>query len=892
MKKAIITLLILTSITTRPQNSGDLDLNFGVNGKVTTNFGQSNFKIEKQAIQSDGKIVLAGEKVSSLINSSAAIIRLNEDGTIDTSFNFNGVVFNINIDKIYALEIDSNGKILVGGDNALARYNQDGSLDLTFSEDGMIDLTTFELTAFVNFDLQSDGKIVTLWEDDGYSYGVSRFNTDGTLDMSFGNFGIVHNTIVINNLGATLLATAVKVLSDDRLIVGGSRNNDSFICRHLHNGDLDTTFGTDGHRIVGFQGSTSSFISAIASDENDNIIFSNRVHYGSETAASINIIKLKQNGSTDNLFASNGVAATYFSPTDYSIESQYTKCGQLKVQADGKIVLMDYVMQSSNYNYDIFVRKYNSNGSPDITFDEDGLLIYSYYSLNDYGADFSIIGDKILVCGNTEIAVNDNKIALSKIMSDGSFDPTFNFNGKVLFTLPYGSFDAIRASALQPDGKIIAAGTADFNNKSFPIIARYHSNGALDDTFGIGGYVLMDVLPMQEVHNVGIDGSGRIIGHTIYPSNVFRLNSNGVLDFTFGINGIKNLSSHMTIFNQYVLDDNKILIAGHNSTDGGNGGNNLDYALARLNEDGSLDASFGVNGVSNAGAMGTSTLNEQLNNVSILPDGKIIAYGITNDDVKLLRYNIDGSLDTSFNQNGMAVFGDSYSNIPYHMEVSNGYIYILYDSYFENHPFTISRVTLDGHLDTAFGENGLVVTDLPYYTNFQKMKVQTDGKVLLAGRFTVDNYDLSVFTLVRYNGEGSIDSSFGNQGVVITDFNNGEALGYSLLITSEDKALVFGTAYSSYDSDNDFAIAQYYLSPNLSSADHTEEAAAFYPNPVSRSLYLQNEVKLFELYSLDGRKIFSVEGHVIDLSSLPSGMYITKSTFDSNVVVTKKLIKN
>ena len=189
--KLFLTLLLSLIINaTNAQLSGDLDTTFGTNGKVTTNFGQGDFSIKSQIIQPDGKILLCGR-----INNDSVfygfIVRLNTNGSLDTSFNSNGRTINETIDSGFnKISLQTDGKIVVGGaknrDVALARYNSNGTLDTTFDTDGMVFSTTAATIyrGCIDLDIQSDGKIVVLSEfySGSQDYRILRYGSNGALE--------------------------------------------------------------------------------------------------------------------------------------------------------------------------------------------------------------------------------------------------------------------------------------------------------------------------------------------------------------------------------------------------------------------------------------------------------------------------------------------------------------------------------------------------------------------------------------------------------------------------------------------------------------------------------------------------------------------------------------
>src|SRR5256886_2972621 len=234
----------------RFNSDGSVDSTFGNGGTVTTNINNDNDRAYALARQSDGKIVAAGKRGIQFYpteqrKGNVALARYNPDGSLDATFGNGGIVVNDFGQGLesYALEviIQPDGKIIIAGESSyeflVARYNSDGTLDTTFGGDGF---------ALVNFSsnwdhgrdavLQADGKIILVGiaeVNTPYdSFAIARVNPDGSLDQSFGNGG----KIVMVDRG-DLDAAALQ--SDGKLIALGTSGDDFQLLRFNLNGSLD-----------------------------------------------------------------------------------------------------------------------------------------------------------------------------------------------------------------------------------------------------------------------------------------------------------------------------------------------------------------------------------------------------------------------------------------------------------------------------------------------------------------------------------------------------------------------------------------------------------------------------------------------------------------------------
>jgi uncharacterized delta-60 repeat protein len=391
----------------------------------------------------------------------------------------------------------------------------------------------------------------------------------------------------------------------------------------------------------------------------------------------------------------------------------------------------------------------------------------------------------------------------SALAVDGALDPTFGNGGKV--TTDFGSIDEGLAVALQSDGKIVVVGKS-YNGSNFDFaLARYISDGSLDTTFGSNGKVTTDFgNDYDHGFAVALQPDGKIVvAGVVYNAGDFalaRYNSDGSLDTTFGSNGKVTTDfgngSSSDIRTIALQPDGKIIVAGRI---------NSDFAIARYNSDGSLDATFDTNGIVTTSFSSPAAFCYAL---TLQPDGKIVAAGEnqngTSHEFALARYNGDGSLDATFDTDGRVTtaIGNIWSVGRAIALQSDGKIMVAGSSVIGiGSDFALARYNFDGSLDTTFGTNGMVTTDIGNSDDLSSaVAIQPDGKIVVAGSsFSGGNND---FALARYNSDGSLDTTFDTDGKVTTDLG-GNDVGYAIAIQPDTKIVVAGSK------DDDFALARY-----------------------------------------------------------------------------------
>jgi len=396
---------------------GDLDTTFSSDGIVLTDLGNTADRGEAVLVQLDGKIVVAGSSRLGT-NTAIAVARYDFDGSLDTDFDLDGILttpIGSVDDAAFAVTIQADQKILVGGqswngadfDFALVRYEADGSLDTSFgiNADGIV-TTGFQSGsddgAFA-IALQSDGKILLAGftaSGGDEDFALARYDTDGTLDLSFGNAGLVTTDIV----GFPDGARAMVVQADGRILLAGSAFNnnadeDVAVVRYQTNGSLDTAFGTGGRVIIDFVSSDEG-ATGVALQDNGRIVLSGFTSSGGD--GDFLALRLLVSGSPDTTFGPAGTGSVI---TD--LGGLDDLASGVAIQSDGKILLSGL---SNNGGADQFALvRYESNGALDTTFGTGGSVLTSIGAIADAGQAITLQPDgRIVLAGFAETAAGSD----------------------------------------------------------------------------------------------------------------------------------------------------------------------------------------------------------------------------------------------------------------------------------------------------------------------------------------------------------------------------------------------------------------------------------------------------------------------------------------------------
>jgi uncharacterized delta-60 repeat protein len=822
--------------------AGDLDLTFGgfglhglvgIGGTQLTDVGPGDDVAYAVAIQPDGKIVLTGFTGSG--NSNFALVRYNADGTVDETFGGDdGIIttdFGGKSDQATALAIQPDGKIVVAGcsgngnDFAVARYGTDGILDTTFDGDGKVTIGFGSdnecAEALV---LQPDGKIVVA----GYSsencsslpYGycpdrdfvLARLNPNGSLDPGFDDDGNPRNGTgkVRTGFGEFEGALGVALQRDGKIVAAGFKFNrsssDFALARYNSNGRLDSTFdgdgklttnlgGTGGGGMRGFLVSMEA-AEAVAVQSDGKIIA-----VGSSNAGGNNdfaIVRYNSNGTLDTTFDGDGKTLTGFVSGNSEVANAVT------IQPDGKIVVAG--VTGASEQRDFALARYNTNGSLDTTFDDDGKTVDDVFLNNDdvaYGLALQPDG-KLVTAGSIHRGTYKS-FALARYFPDGSLDA----GGRL--TADFGGDDRANAVAIQLDGKIVVAGLG--GNSDFAL-ARFDDDGRLDPSFGGGdGKVTTNFVGGDVANALAIDSGGRIV--VVGSANggrliaLARFNPDGSLDDLFGIGGkvLKNLPSGGGSAEAVAIQsDGKIVVAGAASN-----GSDVDFALLRYDSNGQPDTTFGGGDgeVTTSFSPGSKDVAFAL---SLQTNGKIVVAGYTStgpdtNDFAVARYNSNGTLDTTFGGgDGMVVTdfagkSDTASDIvlqPNGRIIAGGSVWNS-----TTLDFGLARYNTNGTLDNTFDGDGKVMTDILGDDQVSSLGLKDDGKIVAAGCAS------DRFALVRYQSNGTPDTTFSDDGKVATGFGLGGACAGALVVmNSFNRILVVGHAFNGRN--HDIALARYW----------------------------------------------------------------------------------
>lgn len=683
------------------------------NPQIVTNLYGGKMVRQLETLQ-DGKILVFGDFTSYDHVPTGKLVRLNPDGSLDTTFNNQIITSAGNCDPRTNIVVQPDGKLILACRDMVAngqapkhiiRLNADGTLDPSFNYTLGVSIQGIALDSLGR--LAVHGGFQT---PQGLRF-IVRLNPDGSYDNSF-NFTISLTTVFMTSQGS-------------RVIVGDSR-----IRRLNEDGSEDTTFALSN---------PTGSISKLLTQPDNKILYVK----GNE------ILRLNENGGSDSSFspttlALNGEGTMKLAAdgkiviTSLTSSATYRRClanggedpsftpythlasaqGAFAIQPDGSIILGDGYTQSSTQGINNFIRL-TPGGVPDQSFNLGGIAFQTILPGSIRSIE-ALSDGRVVLGGQFDVINNITRPKIARLLADSSVDPTFQINTSGTGDHFSQILDIYQLRAL-PNGKVVVSGWFDYslNGVAKTNLVRLNSDGSIDPTFNltqfIPDYSVINLAGRN--HFVTLSDGSVVIGNSKNaapePTGPLKILEGGARDTSF-ISTVNSSSPLVYIDDVALQPDGKIVFGGSYNPDFG--GHRT--FLARLNANGSTDTSFTYS--EEPGRL-TPTL-------ALLPTGKILVGKQSNGTLvgRIERFNADGTPDNTFNSlsipNGVV---NAVLSLP------NGKIFV-------GGKFTVTvngqqtnnllRLDADGHIETT-----------TYNVNDEVLCLAVDslGRVLVGGSFTV-----------------------------------------------------------------------------------------------------------------------------------------------------------
>ncbi len=455
--------------------------------------------------------------------------------------------------------------------------------------------------------------------------------------------------------------------------------------------------------------------------------------------------------------------------------------------------------------------------------------------------------------------------------SPGTLIPSFGVNGKAIIDV-LGKDNLGNAIAAKTNGKLVVAGMIS----TYFVVYQLNDDGSLDKSFNYTGATAVNFGGTgADVSSVCIQTDGKIIiagsvvDNGISDFGVLRVNTDGSVDSTFGSNGRVIIDNNSRDDRAYAMklqvksEDDKIYVSGYSIS-----GGDADYMTVRLNSNGTLDNAFGNGGIAQ---IDLGSNQDKCFGNYIQADGKILLGGIVDNgglDFALVRLNTDGSIDNNFGNSGKQITdfkGNDDWGFTIAMQSTGKILLVGYCKNANNNDFAIARYDTSGNIDTQFGNAGKQITPIGLGDDYGRgIWIQNDDKILFAGRYIDGNGKLSV-GLLRYTANGSLDNNFGINGIFRRKFGTGgDDYCNDVIMTTNGDILVAGftTANGGYD----VGVMELYSGAvtAINSMANNEDIYNIYPvskNTIkleSSQLKSSSNKLQISIYTIDGKLIPSI----------------------------------
>lgn len=385
-------------------------------------------------------------------------------------------------------------------------------------------------------------------------------------------------------------------------------------------------------------------------------------------------------------------------------------------------------------------------------------------------------------------------------------DHSFGADGRVTEPVGDGRGEAV---VIQPDGGIVTAGSRATSAGRDFALTRHDPSGNLDHDFGTGGIAATDLGGADdEAYDAALLPDGGIVavgrtdaaGFTKLDFGVARYRPGGTPDpgFSGGLVRTDILGGGDQANAVAVQPDGKIVVGGFATA-----GTSSDFALVRYNPDGTRDSSFDGDGIVTTDL---GTASDDIRALAIQPDGGIVAAGTANDDVALARYLPDGRLDAGFGQGGKTIADFGSDDVATGVALTGAGDILVAGSTLGpgvDRDFALARFTPGGALDTTFGDHGIAMTDVGGGDDFaESLAVDGQDRIVLVGR--ASSSTILDMALVRYQPGGTLDASFDGDGILTADFHGKGDFGQDVALDAAGRIVAAG--YAGSVAGTDFAL--------------------------------------------------------------------------------------
>lgn len=483
--------------------------------------------------------------------------------------------------------------------------------------------------------------------------------------------------------------------------------------------------------------------------------------------------------------------------------------------------------------------------------------------------------------------------ALTRAQQPGDLDPSFSGDGIATAHFPSVGVDHAMGVAIQPDGRIVVVGSTQQDTPTSIALARFLPDGSLDGSFGTGGRVVTavgvdPVLILDVAMAVALQPDGKIVvvGSSFANGSgdrflVARYNTDGSLDQAFGTNGIQlnALLNGGRFTSVAIRDDGRIVACGVVNE----APSNEMFIAARYTPDGTPDASFDGDGFA---TIDITPDDDAGNDLALEPGGSVLITGYcgigADAGSALVRLAADGALDPSLDGDGIVVTQlttDQDAGVSVARQPADGKILVCGSTTFLPMVFLfVARYNTDGSLDNTFAGDGIFQSPHPGLNFAGNMVLAPDGRIVIGGTWATN------FLVAVVNPDGTAETGFDDDGVVTTSFGT-NAYGNDIALDADGKAVLVGGSGQGTATLNDFVLLRYHtgIDVGIEEEGTGDSALRIAPNPADERLRVQLEAPgaWLEIRTIDGRLVSAQRAAGtqldVDIAEMERGVYVVSA---------------
>ena len=391
-------------------------------------------------------------------------------GSTDPGFGSGGIV-TVAAPPVTAMALQNDGRIVTVGSLTMTRFNADGTLDTSFGNGGSVPIVFNggALDEAGAVAIQTDGRIVVagLTRAGTDDFGVARFESDGTRDLTFGGTGSIHTDFA----GNADRARSVLIQNDGRIVVVGTAarpsplggDSDVALARYLSDGTLDSAFGNGGKVMTDVSGPGDvAFAARLLPD--DGIVVAGRIIAPGEVDPDVAVLRYLRDGNLDATFGNGGISVA-----DLTGTHDWDEASGVAVQPDGRVVVSVQAIVGGSFHF--IAARFDTGGHLDPTFGSGGNATITFSTFNDFARAVAVQEDGGILLVGQSSNFNNGNVALARLTPAGALDPSFGTNGLLTIDV-FGDIDNAQTVALQPDARILVAGSAKNGRTGGAVVIR------------------------------------------------------------------------------------------------------------------------------------------------------------------------------------------------------------------------------------------------------------------------------------------------------------------------------------------------------------------------------------------------------------------------------------